>query len=122
MFHTLKLQSIPFKTGFDSLVPVVVPHINDNGDPVNSIEFRPFDNPLDGAHYDPQLHSLRAMVNLGVHLNPVSFGQIENDPNHLRKAAQRSIDSIVSSIKSRQVPHGELSVELSVEKSVEQSK
>lgn len=84
-------------------VPHIVQSINSDGSPVNRLEMvaRSNKSPFDGSHYDPQKSSLRAMINLGVQLQPVSYSQTENDPNKITASARRLISDINRSQASR---------------------
>lgn len=89
MFNCSKLQSIDFVSNppFEDS-PVIVPD-DRNGVIVNKIVYQPCSNrsPFDGIKFSPETMSLRSKLNLGVHLDKVSFGQLENDPNKLQSLA-----------------------------------
>lgn len=76
-----------------------------DGKVVNKLVYHPRDNKpyLDGVHFDANVHSLRARLNLGVNLQPVSIGVTENDPTVLQRNAvafEAEIESKLNSISS----------------------
>lgn len=112
MFHLIHLEPIQFSSNPPlGPIPHVDSRISDNGDPVNLILFKERDNksPFHGSHYDPSRHSLRAMLNLGIQLQPVSYGVTDNDPNSLSAKAKRLSSQIEASASSRVFDNSESS-------------
>lgn len=104
MFHSIRLQRIDFVSNppLDP-VPYVDRSINDYGDPVNLflVKERDHKSSFAGSHFDPSRHSLRAMLNLGIQLQPVNYDITENDPNVLSKKAKSLSAQIENSMNSR---------------------
>lgn len=67
-------------------LPQVVPDEHD-GRVCNKVVYVPQSNHsyFEGVHFSAETMSLRAKLNLGVNLQQVSIGQIENDPNVLAR-------------------------------------
>lgn len=105
MFHSIKLDKIDFRSNppLDP-IPHVVRDISDNGSPINSFKMITRDNksPFAGSHYDPEKHSLRAMLNLGIELTPVNYDITDNDVNSLSRKASSLSSQIETQINSRQ--------------------
>lgn len=94
--------------------PAVELSTREDGSPINSFVLKVRDNRgLTGLRYDSSTMSLRAMLNFGVQLHPVSIGQTVNDPNQLTASARRVVRSIDSSVNSRlaSAPSSDLSFE-----------
>lgn len=104
MFHSISLKKIEFQSNppLDP-IPHVVRDINDSGSPINAFRLVERDNssPFAGSHFDPERHSLRAMLNLGIQLQPVNYDITDNDPNSLSRKARVLSSQIESSIQSR---------------------
>lgn len=95
---------IEFKSNPElSPIPHIEESVNDVGSPVNQVVFRARDNksPFEGSHYDPDKHSLRALLRMGVELTPVNYGQIENDPNKITAQSRKLINEINSAAAAR---------------------
>lgn len=90
-------------------IPHIEESVNDVGSPVNQIVYKARDNksPFEGSHYDPEKHSLRAMLKMGVELTPVNYGQIENDPNKITAQSRKLINEINSSVAARAAARAE---------------
>lgn len=84
LFNPLVLKPIKFKSNppFTKEEVVTAASFDDNGSPVTTFVRQPKSNrsPFEGIHYSAETMSLRAKLNLGVVLTPVSIGQLENDP------------------------------------------
>ena len=106
MFHSISLKPIEFKSNpkLDP-IPHVVRNINETGSPINEVHYLDRDNksPFKGSHFDPDRHSLRAMLNMGIQLQPVNYDITDNDINSLNAKARRLSSQIESNIKSRSV-------------------
>lgn len=109
MFHFISLKPIEFRSNpkLDP-IPHVVRNINDTGSPINEIHYLDRDNksPFKGSHYDPERHSLRAMLNMGIQLQPVNYDITDNDINSLNSKARRISSQIEASVSSRNVKNG----------------
>lgn len=86
-------------------LPQVVPDEHD-GVVCNKVVYVPQSNHsyFEGVHFSAETMSLRAKLNLGVNLQQVSIGQIENDPNVLaRRSAlfEQSIQSRLAEIEQQ---------------------
>lgn len=83
--------------------PMVVPEQKD-GVIVNTIKHVPVSNKsyFDGVEFNASTMSLRAKLNLGLQLHPVSIGQVENDPNVLRNRALHMEKEIFDKLESLQ--------------------
>lgn len=71
-------------------VPKVVPKIDEvKGNVKNEVTYVPHEDCsiLHGVHYSHETMSLRAKLNMGIPLSPVSFGVVENDPSVLQQSA-----------------------------------
>lgn len=104
MFHYLNQERIDFRSNPPlSPIPHVKRDINSNGDPVNIFVMVDRDNqsPFKGSHYDPSRNSLRAMLNLGIILKPVSYGIVNNDLNELYATAKRESQSLIDASTER---------------------
>lgn len=98
MFHYVNQERIDFRSNPPlSPIPHVKRDINSNGDPVNIFVMVDRDNqsPFKGSHYDPSRHSLRAMLNLGIDLKPVSYGIVNNDLNEMYAIAKHESQSLI---------------------------
>lgn len=106
MFHSVLLKKIDFCSNppLDP-IPHVVRDISDNGSPINSFKMITRDNKSSfaGSHYDPEKHSLRAMLNLGIELTPVGYDITDNDVNSLSRKARNLSSQIEASVSSRNV-------------------
>ena len=86
---------------------IVVPGLNEAGSPINEFKTVPGDNrsPFEGITYCPDTMSLRAKLNMGVRLSPVSL-QIENDPTKIANIAlkfEHTINDRLSQLQASQV-------------------
>lgn len=89
MFNCSKFQIIDFVSNppFEDS-PIIVPD-DKNGVIVNKVVYRPCSHrsPFEGVHFSHDTMSLRSKLNLGVPMEQVTIGQIENDPNKLHSFA-----------------------------------
>lgn len=106
MFHSISPKRIEFVSNppLDP-IPHVVRDINEYGSPVNKFVLVQRDNqsPFKGSHFDPAKHSLRAMLNLGIQLTPVNYGQISNDINAMYQTAKSESQLLIDAAAHRRV-------------------
>lgn len=104
MFHSIKQERIKF-TSNPPLTPIphVVRDINEVGSPINKVVLVNRDNksPFAGSHFDPEKHSLRAMLNFGIQLKPVNYDIVDNDLNSMYQIAKLESQSLIDSSSSR---------------------
>lgn len=104
MFHSIKQKRKPFVSN-PALppLPFITKDVNDLGSPINVVEYHVPDHksPLSGSHFDPSRHSLRAMLNMGIHLQKVNYGVTDNDLNSLSSKAKKLVSQIEQSVASR---------------------
>ena len=104
MFHSIKQKRIDFYSNPPlSPIPHVVRDINEVGSPINKVVLVNRDNksPFAGSHFDPEKHSLRAMLNFGIQLKPVNYDIVDNDLNSLYQTAKRESQLLIDSSSSR---------------------
>lgn len=104
MFHSIKQQRIDFFSNPPlPPIPHVVRDINEVGSPINKVVLVNRDNksPFAGSHFDPEKHSLRAMLNFGIQLKPVNYDIVDNDLNSMYQTVKRESQSLIDSSSSR---------------------
>jgi len=90
-------------------VPQVVPKFDEvKGIVRNEVIYVPHEDcsRLHGVHYSAETMSLRAKLNMGVPLSPVSFGITENDPSVLMSSAlhmERNIEQKLIELQNSNV-------------------
>ena len=92
--------------------PSFVPD-NSTGVVKNHLKYVPKSNRsiFEGVNFDPSTMGLRAILNNGVVLTPVSIGQIENDPTVLMNNALKMEQDISSKLETLQSPDSSGTVE-----------
>lgn len=124
MFHFLKVERVKFKSNPPlSPIPHVIRDINEFGDPINKCVLVNRDNksPFAGSHYDPEKHSLRAMLNLGIQLTSVNYDIINNDLNSMYQMVKHESESLIHSSSARLAAAAAVTSEPIVEPSKESS-
>lgn len=101
MFNKAKIQRIEFFSNPSLPEETVFVPAEEYGRIINKIHHQPntsFRSPFEGVHFSRETMSLRSKLNLGVHMEQVSLGQIENDPNVLNRKALHLETSIVTKL------------------------
>lgn len=103
MFNEAKIQSIEFFSNPCLPDETVIVPAEENGRIVNKIQYQPnssFRSPFEGVHFSRETMSLRSKLNLGVPMEQVSIGQVENDPNVLNRRALHLEHEIVDRLSA----------------------
>lgn len=101
MFNQAKIQKIEFFSNPALPDETVIVPSEENGRIVNKIQYQPnssFRSPFEGVHFSRETMSLRSKLNLGVPMEQVSIGQVENDPNVLNRRALHLESDIVNKL------------------------